>query len=195
MNVLVLAPHTDDEALGCGATIARHTSVGDRVHCIAFSTCGRDDLSQEALAASQALGSTIDILDYPVRRFDEHRQSILDRLIAARNAISPDIVYLPCSTDVHQDHQVIHAEGMRAFKFCTVLGYELPWNCRTFTASAFVRVNDAHLRTKVLAVTCYKSQAQRTYITAEAIEAQAVFRGLQAGSKYAETFEVLRWIS
>ena len=195
MNVLVLAPHTDDEALGCGATIAKHVQMGDTVHTIAFSTCGRDDLSQEATAASLVLGSSIDILTFPVRRFDEHRQAILDRLISARELHKPDRVYLPCSTDVHQDHEVIHQEGMRAFKHCTVLGYELPWNCRTFTASAFVRVAQDDVTTKAEAVACYKSQAHRAYITPEAIAAQASFRGLQAGSQFAETFEVLRWIS
>lgn len=195
MNVLVLAPHTDDEALGCGATISKHLAMGDTVHCIAFSTCGREDLSQEATAASHVLGSTIDILDYPVRRFDEHRQAILDRLIAARGLHKPDRVYLPCSTDLHQDHEVIHREGMRAFKHCTVLGYELPWNCRTFTASAFVRVDRHDLNVKFDAVSCYKSQAHRSYVSREAIVSQAQFRGLQAGSTFAETFEVLRWIS
>lgn len=195
MNVLVLAPHTDDEALGCGATIARHISAGDTVHCIAFSTCGRDDLKDEARDASRALGSSLEVLDFPVRRFDEHRQAILDVLIAACERHQPDYVYLPCSTDVHQDHEVIHREGMRAFKHCTVLGYELPWNCRTFTASAFVRVSTDDIDAKAIAVSCYKSQVHRAYVTREAITAQAAFRGLQAGSQFAETFEVLRWIS
>lgn len=195
MNVLVLAPHTDDEALGCGSTIAKHVQMGDTVHCIAFSTCGRDDLADEAKAASRVLGSNIEILSFPVRRFDEYRQAILDHLIAARELHRPDRVYLPCSTDVHQDHEVIHQEGMRAFKHCTVLGYELPWNCRTFTASAFIRVEQADVDAKTEAVACYKSQAHRPYIKPEAITAQASFRGLQAGSQFAETFEVLRWIS
>jgi LmbE family N-acetylglucosaminyl deacetylase len=194
LKVLVLAPHTDDEALGCGGAIARHIHEGDEVHTIAFSTCGRKDLSMEARAASRALGSTIDIKDFEVRRFDRDRHKILDLLIALREKEKPDIVYLPCSVDIHQDHEVVHKEGFRAFKNCTVLGYELPWNCRSFETGRFTRIDPSHLEAKKQAIAEYKSQAHRPYCCPVFTEAQARFRGLQAGTTYAEAFEVIRTI-
>lgn len=195
MNVLVLAPHTDDEALGCGGTIAKHVDHGDTVHTMTFSICGRADLAQEASAASKVLGSTLELKDFPVRRFNEHRQDILDAMIRERERFKPYRVYLPCSTDIHQDHKVIHEEGFRAFKHTTVLGYELPWNCREFTNGAFVSLDSDQVNLKLAAIAQYKSQAHRPYTDIMATTSQLRFRGLQAGTTYSEAFEVIRWIS
>lgn len=195
MNVLILAPHSDDESLGCGGTIAKHVEAGDNVHTIVFSTCGRADLSQEATAASLVLGSTLEVLNFTVRQFGAQRQEILDYMVKARERYSPDIVYMPCSTDIHQDHKVINEEGFRAFKHCTVLGYELPWNCRSFDIGMFVALTDAHIQKRITAVQQYKSQEHRAYTQPPVIVAHAQFRGLQAGSYYAEAFEVIRYMA
>ncbi len=64
--------------------------------------------------------------DYPVRRLNEHRQAMLEELVRLRQSINPDFVLAPASTDVHQDHQVLHIKAWRAFKEITMLGYELP---------------------------------------------------------------------
>lgn len=195
MNVLVLAPHTDDEALGCGGTIAKHVEAGDTVHTMTFSSCGREDLKEEAKAASAILGSTLALLDFPVRRFSEHRQDILEAMVSERERFKPDRVYLPCSTDIHQDHKVIHEEGFRAFKHTTVLGYELPWNCREFANGTFVHLSETHAEHKAAAIAQYKSQSDRPYTAQDFTWSQLRFRGVQSGSRLAEAFEVIRWIS
>lgn len=195
MIVLVLAPHTDDEALGCGGTIARHVQRGDTVHTIAFSNCGRDDLLQEAYAASRQLGTTPTVRSWPVRRFPEFRQEILEHLVSVREQLKPDVVYLPCSTDRHQDHEVIHNEGFRAFKHhATIYGYELPWNCVTFHANHFVMLDGDHIETKIAAVKAYASQTHRPYVDPLVIKAQALVKGVQCKALYAESFELIRSI-
>jgi N-acetylglucosamine malate deacetylase 1 len=195
MNVLVLAPHTDDEALGCGGTIAKHVEAGDVVHTMTFSSCGREDLKEEAKAASAILGSTLALLDFPVRRFSEHRQDILEAMVSERERFKPDRVYLPCSTDIHQDHRVIHEEGFRAFKHTTVLGYELPWNCPSFYTHHFSQLPRHYVEAKVAAIHAYVSQSHRVYTNRSAVYSQAEVRGMQCGRILAEAFEVIRWIS
>ena len=64
------------------------------------------------------LKSHIQTFDFPVRNFQEHRQAILDKLIQLKMNLNP--IWLPNSDDVHQDHQVIHQEGIRAFKHCCI---------------------------------------------------------------------------
>lgn len=203
--VLVLAPHTDDGELGCGGTVARLTAAGTSVHYVAFSICEesvpkpypKDILATEVARATKLLGiasGNLHVLRYPVRRLIDHRQSILEFLVDQKNTLRPDLVFIPASDDLHQDHQVIYSEGLRAFKQATVLGYQLPWNSTNFVGRAFISLEQSHLASKIAAIEQYESQNTRPYMSGDLIEALARTRGLQAGCELAESFEVLRWI-
>lgn len=203
--VLVLAPHTDDAELGCGASIARLVDAGVDVHIVAFSTAEAslppgshpDRLHHEFLRATETLGLTADhlvVYKYPVRELTYHRQEVLEALIKLRRELKPEVVFLPAGTDLHQDHQVVHLEGLRAFKDLTVWGYELPWNHVTFSAQAFIKLKLEHLERKWTALQCYASQLElgRPYFSREFIEGLARVRGTQVQEQFAEAFEVLR---
>src|SRR5215471_19145559 len=125
-RVLILAPHTDDAELGCGGTVARLLESGAEVSVAAFSTAeeslpagspaGR--LRHEFVRAMALLGVKPEctlVYDYPVRRLSYHRQEVLEELVKLRRQLQPEAVLVPASTDVHQDHQVLHAESVRAF--------------------------------------------------------------------------------
>ena len=71
-------------------------------------------------------------------RSREHRQDILELLVALWEEWRPDAVFQPSLHDIHQDHQVVAAEGLRAFKRTTILGYEIPWNNFDFAYQAYV---------------------------------------------------------
>lgn len=83
---------------------------------------------------------------------------------------------------------------MRAFKHCSILGYELPWNNFKFENDFFVKLSDEHMDKKIEAVNEYKSQAHRPYCNEEYLRAHAMTRGLQVKTKYAEVFQLIRWI-
>jgi len=117
-TVLVLAPHTDDGELGCGGTIHQLISLGKRVIYVAFSICEEsvpkeypsNILATEVRAATQILGipsNDLLIKAYKVRHFLEHRQQLLEDLVALNRTYSPDLVICPATTDIHQDHQAI----------------------------------------------------------------------------------------
>jgi LmbE family N-acetylglucosaminyl deacetylase len=101
---------------------------------------------------------------------------------------------MPNCNDIHQDHQTIYAEGLRAFKQTTILGYELPWNNLTFTTNTFIKLSEENVKTKIAALKEYKSQSSRTYLNDDFIHSLAKTRGVQIGSEYAEAFELIRWI-
>ena len=101
---------------------------------------------------------------------------------------------MPDLHDLHQDHATIATEGLRAFKFASILSYELPWNNLTFTTSSFVHLDEKHIQTKVNALKAYESQAHRPYSDEDFLRSVARTRGVQIGSKYAEAFNVVRWI-
>lgn len=204
-KVLVLAPHTDDLEFGCGGTVAKLIENGNEVYCAAFSACRQsvrkefpeDILITEIKAASNILGiepENLILFDYNVRTFNYQRQEILDVILKLKAKIQPDIVFIPALTDVHQDHYTIAQEGFRAFKFSSLLSYELPWNNLSFNTSSFMKLEERHIKKKIDAVNEYKSQAHRPYANEEFVRALARTRGVQINTKYAECFEVIRWI-
>jgi LmbE family N-acetylglucosaminyl deacetylase len=132
-------------------------------------------------------------MEFPARHFPTDRQAILDEMIRSKKLIEPDIVFLPASTDTHQDHHVIYEEGVRAFKNCSVLGCEMPWNMTEFTPKCFWSVDDSNLDAKLAALGCYKSQGHRPYMAPDFIRSLARVRGVQCGNDLAEAFEVIRW--
>ena len=204
-KILVLAPHTDDGEIGCGGSIARFIDEGKEIYYIAFSKCEesvpngfpKNILEEEVKQATAELGiksSNLFIKNYPVRRFNSYRQEILDDLINIKNKIKPDIVFLPCSLDTHQDHKVIFLEGQRAFKDTCILGYEFMWNCYSFNSTLFIKLEIDHIKKKISSINKYKSQKNRFYTSRKLINGQANYRGLQISRDYAEAFEVIRWI-
>jgi len=101
---------------------------------------------------------------------------------------------MPSSRSLHQDHQVIYNEGMRAFKSYSCLGYDLPWDTLQFPTTSFQVLQERHVQTKVDALRMYKTQAHRGYVDPDFIRSLARVRGEQGHCRWAEAFEVLRAI-
>lgn len=205
-RILVLAPHTDDGELGCGGSIARLRAEGREVFYAAFCLCSKslpahlppDTLAHECRKATAVLGipdENLILFNYEVRELPASRQQVLEELLQLNKKIQPDMVLLPAASDVHQDHQVIHQEGLRAFKNTTFAGYELPWNNYSFRTNFFMKLSAADLARKMAALKEYRSQATRNYMQDEFIRSLAKVRGLQCNSDYAEAFEIYKLIS
>jgi LmbE family N-acetylglucosaminyl deacetylase len=205
-TALVLAPHTDDGELGCGATIARLVDQGAEVHYAAFSTASKsmppefpsNQLELEVRDATARLGISKDCLhvyDFEVRKLNYVRQELLEELIRLRDVIKPELVLMPSAKDIHQDHLTVYNEGLRAFKFTSILGYELIWNNLSFSTDCFIKITEAQLSRKVDALDAYLTQAGKSYMDPDFIRSLARVRGTQIGVKYAEAFEVVRIIA
>ena len=204
-NVYVLAPHTDDGELGAGGTISKLIEQGANVYYFAFSTAeesvpegfDKDVLKTEVINATHKLGikrENVIIYNYQVRKLNYARQEILEDLIEQRKKIKPDLVLIPSLNDIHQDHSTIANEGLRAFKGTTILGYELIWNNLTFNTTSFVKLEEKYITAKCEALKEYKSQGFRDYMSEEFVFSLARTRGVQIGCRYAESFEVVRWV-
>jgi len=202
-RVLVLAPHTDDGEFGCGGTMARLVEGGADVRYVAFSIATKslpegfppDTLAQEVRAATAELGipeTNLTVHDFEVRTFPAHRQEILELLIRLWEDWEPNVVLQPSLNDVHQDHQVLAAEGLRAFKRTTILGYEIPWNNFNFDYQAYVALRREHLEKKTSALGKYASQQHRRYSDPEYIWNVARTHGINVNRDYAEVFQVYR---
>ena len=158
-RVLILAPHTDDGELSCGGTICRLIEEGKDCYYVTFSSCDdslppgfeKGALIEELKNATTVLGIPDEnriIFDFRVRHFPQLRQEILEEMVRINREIQPELVLLPTQFDTHQDHSVIAQEGFRAFKKCSMFGYEVPWNNLTFVSSGFVELRKRHIKKK-----------------------------------------------
>ena len=205
-RVLVLAPHTDDGEFGCGGTMARLVEAGAEVRYVAFSIATKslpdgfppDTLAREVREATTELGipeSQLTVHDFEVRTFPQSRQEILEVLIELWEEWQPEVVFQPSVHDIHQDHQVIAAEGLRAFKRTTILGYEIPWNNFDFSYQWYFALDREHVERKAAALARYASQRHRRYSDPEYIWNVARTHGINVNREYAEVFEVYRVVA
>lgn len=208
-KVLILSPHTDDAELGAGGTIHKYLEQGKELFWIVFSTAEeslpndmpKDTLEKEFISVTKKLKLNQNqflINKFHVRKLHEKRQEILELLIKVRNEFQPDLVIGPSLNDFHQDHIIVATEMVRAFKSqSSILSYELPWNNVTFHTQYFEKLTKEHIELKHSILESYHSQVvkNRKYFDKDFIFGLAKTRGIQVNTEYAESFEVIRWIS
>ncbi len=104
-RVLVLAPHVDDEAIGCGGTLWLHRHVNDPVHVAYVLADARRQAVREAEGdrAGALLGAAVTHLRCP-QDPDAVREALKPLLLRER----PDVIYVPWLLDNHEGHQVVH---------------------------------------------------------------------------------------
>ena len=149
-KILIISPHTDDVELGCGGAIRRFCEQGTEAYYVALSDCqdaipegfDKDTLRRECIAATSKLGineSNVEILSFENKNFNSYRREIFDTLESIKEKIRPDLTFVPCSFDSHQDHQVVTEESKRVFRReYSLLGYEEPWNNTRMSTDFFV---------------------------------------------------------
>jgi N-acetylglucosamine malate deacetylase 1 len=219
-RALVIAPHPDDEVLGCGGTIARLAAAGREVH-VAIVTTGRpprvpqalvDRVRDEIAAAHDVLGvRQSHFLGFPAAELDGVPHADLNGAIGdVVSGLKPDLLLLPFFGDVHLDHQLAFISGMVAARPQPrhfprlVLAYETlsetnwfaPGITPTFSPNVYIDISD-HLDSKVAAFSCFASQVrefpnERSF---EALRALATLRGATVNRAAAESFMLIRHVT
>jgi LmbE family N-acetylglucosaminyl deacetylase len=219
LNVLAIFAHPDDEALGAGATLARHAARGDSVRIffvadgessrekVAAGVTGRNAM---AAAAARALGAHPPrLMGGPDQRLDT--LPLLDIVQWIEREAKPDgptAVYTHHPHDLNADHRIVANAVLTAFRplpgslVRAIYACEVPssteWaapSAQAFVPRRFVDVS-ATLAKKIEALRCYDGEMRafphpRSY---EAVEALARWRGATAGLAAAEAFDILRVI-
>ena len=202
-KVLVFAPHTDDGELGCGGFMSRLISEGAEVFQVALSApaiivehgTGNKELEKEYKRATKKIGlkdKNVFIHHFRVRKFNESRQDILDLMIYYKRMFKPELVLVPSSKDIHQDHKIVYEEALRAYKETSIFGYELSWNTFSFNNDIYISLDERFVKNKLLACGEYKTQKFRNYMQKEHIKSILKTRGSQISKEYAECFECIR---
>jgi len=203
MNVLVIAPHPDDESIGCGGAICLHAARGDHVEII-FLTSGELGLKhlpreqawqireREAKTAATILGvEALTFLRLPDWFVSEEVEQAAAKLGALLRRKTPQIIYLPHAGEWHPDHRAalpVVRTALRAGEgpAPTLLTYEI-WT----PLSEYDLVEDitSAMASKVRAVRCYRSQLEDFHYD-RAVHGLNQYRGaLAASCRYAEVFQ------
>jgi LmbE family N-acetylglucosaminyl deacetylase len=211
-NVLVIAPHNDDEVLGVGGTIRKHALAGDRVTVCELTSGPRWKILQaEAREAHAVLGVAVSrFLDLPVCKLRNLEQPEINAKLSAVVAeAAPEIAYLPFIGDMHVDHREAVESAMTALRplHCPTVkaifmyetlsetGWNLPSADRAFIPNAWSDISET-FADKLEAMRCYRSQVCEFPHprSPEAIEALARFRGSTVGLRYAESLMAVRLV-
>jgi len=218
MKVLVIAPHPDDEVLGCGGTIKKYSEQGHDVY-VCYVTKGYEpDWSSEYLKnkvvevenAQKILGiKKYYWLDFPSVKIDTVPQKELnDSLSELVNEIKPDVVFTSSHGDLNSDHRLIFAATLVAVRpipgssIKKVLSYEVvsetEWgrNLGDFIPNYYVELTQDDLHIKLEAMKAYSTEVKDFPHprSLEILEALAKLRGSEVGCKAAEAFMLIREI-
>lgn len=202
-HALFLSAHADDAEFGCGGIIQKLIAAGTKVTSLVFSIAEeaadttkypRDIRRSECEEAAKVLGiEDLRILSFPVRTFPSRRQEILQAIVDIRKENEFDLVLTHWPNDIHQDHQIIAVESLRAFKGgeATVMSYEVPLDCQSFSPNVFVPLTEKEVNRKIEAIWCYQSEvARRSYFSKDMVRSALGYRGPFAQTVYAEAFEL-----
>jgi len=213
MKVLVIAPHPDDEVLGCGATIKKLSDKGHKVNLMVITKAYEPDWSKEMLESRpkkvkescRLLGiSEVQFLNFDTAKIDLIPiKDLSKKIFEASKALAPEMVFIPFWGDAHQDHQTVSKAAIVAFrpvssKVKEILAYEVlsetEWGIEGFKPTIYSVVSRAELECKKQAMGAYFDELKKAPHprSLEIIEALAKKRGSEVLSDYAEAFVSVR---
>jgi N-acetylglucosamine malate deacetylase 1 len=218
-RVLVVAAHPDDETLGAGGTIARHTSDGDEVWVCLLSegaSSRHDEVELQKSCAERAcevLGvHKVVFLDFPDQRLDTISLiDIIRPIESCIESLQPDLVYTHFMEDVNQDHRIAYRATLVAtrpvaghsvkqllcFETPSSTEWAAPFPGSVFAPNVYVDISET-LPTKLEAMSKYAEthvSEVREYPhprSLEALEIYAKRHGIKIGRPAAEPFMLVR---
>lgn len=221
-NILVIAAHPDDEALGCGGTISRLVNEGRKVHllCMTDGVSARENVKvEDGIRRNDALNESSEILGFEsVQCFDlpDNKMDSISLLDVAQKieqviaSIKPDTIFTHYMHDLNLDHEITARAVMTATRpqqgdqVKEIYMFEVPsstewfYGCETsnFKPNVFFDISN-YFPNKIKSLKAYDEEMRtfphpRSY---EAIEALAKYRGAEVGVKTAEGFMLARKIA
>ena len=221
-TLLVIAPHADDEILGCGGLMSKVKEAGGKVHVLIFNVgsvakTNQNDQTEIWKTETESAMKFLNVDSYDTVFDSSSDNRYLDskplfELINAiestskvsLDAINPSMVAIPTNFSHHQDHVKVFEACIAALRPLRgkipelVFSYEAPEHSRwsvngTFEPNLYLDI-EKHLELKISAFYEYKSQIKDGIRDKISITTQAAYRGNEIGRKYCEAFHCHRLI-
>ncbi|MEP7134601.1 MAG: PIG-L family deacetylase [Chloroflexota bacterium] len=197
-RVLFLGAHPDDIELGCGALLHSIVKQTD-VLCVTLSDNQKNpdlqNVKGEHLESMTVLGvpeEKIILGPFITRVFPDSRQEILEYFLKLRKDFKPDLIFVHSKQDVHQDHNTMTDEALRAFRGITVLGFDVVRSSYGFFPHFLAQVTEEAVNKKIEALSKYETYRDRYYFNSELTRSIMVRHGALAECPFAEGFDILR---
>ncbi|MFL2755376.1 MAG: PIG-L deacetylase family protein [Gammaproteobacteria bacterium] len=215
-KVLVVAPHPDDETLGCGGTILKHANQGDEIHWLVLTTVKNSTLFDESYQTNRDAElekvrkfynfTSFRQLDFKTAELDSYaKKDLIDAVKKEVIEVNPCLIYLPYSEDPHSDHRIAFEileavckkfrlkklKSVRAYETLSETNHDL--NRRPFKPNLWIDITD-FLNKKIKAMEIYNSEfgSHPFPRSKKSIEALAILRGSESNNTYAESFLILK---
>lgn len=219
-KILIIAPHPDDETIGCGGTLLKHIKQGDKVYWLIITSMHIDDgwnihdiknrEHEIKKVAKEFQFSEVIELNYPTTKLDSIPMSdIVFSISNIMKKIQPSTVYLPNPTDIHTDHQIVFKAGYsctKSFRYPYVkkiLIYETLSETdfasnvsdRPFSPNIFINI-DNYVDKKTDIMKIYNNQIEKRPFprSIDNIIALATLRGSSSNCNFAEGFQLVKSI-
>lgn len=207
MNILAIGAHFDDIELGCGGTLARHVSKGDKVYAYIATVSGFANASNEIIRSNEvALAEgkmAMDILGVELvcGRFKtlevEFIEALNVEIVKLVEEKKIDFVYCHWVGDIHHDHQAVARASLHSCRHVPrMLMYRSNWyhSNLDFRGNFYIDITDCWQK-KEEAILAHKSEVERTrFKWLSFFKNEAENAGQKIGVKYAEVFEVVKWL-
>ncbi len=197
-RVLFLGAHPDDIEIGCGALL-HHIVKKTDVLCVTLSDNQKNpdlqNVKGEHLRSMKILGVPEDCVvfgPFTTRIFHDSRQDILEFFLKLRKEFKPDLIFTHSKQDVHQDHNTMTDEALRAFRGITLLGFDVVRSSYGFFPHFMVEVTEEDVSKKIESLAQYTTYQDRYYFNAELTRSIMVRHGALAEVPFAEGFDILR---
>ena len=208
MNILAIGAHFDDVELGCGGALAKHAHNGDNVYVYVATVSGfsnhRDQSirsSEVALKEAQEAMRILGVKNLVCGNFKTCEVEFIDALnidiLRVVEEMQIDWVYAHWNGDVHHDHQALAKASLHCCRHVPrMLMYRSNWYHSTmeFHGNFYVDIT-GYWDTKQQAIQAHVTEMDRTgqkWISFFKNEAENA--GQRIGVKYAEVFEVVKWL-
>jgi N-acetylglucosamine malate deacetylase 1 len=202
-KILFIGAHPDDIELGCGALIS-HIAKDNEILCVTFSDnqgnpllINSENLVEEHYRSMNRLGipkNNIILDKFAALNFHNSRQDILEYMNKLKRTYKPDAVFMHSSADIHQDHNTLTEEALRAFRDTTLLGFEIIRSSCGFIPNFFAAINACDVEYKIKALAEYQTYSDKYYFNPDIIRANLIHNGALIGCPYAEGFDIIRVI-
>ena len=219
-KVLCVAPHPDDETLGCGGTLLKHKNDGDQIHWLivtnispkaGFAKSKVVARQKEVAQVAKAYGfAGVHKLDLPTAQLDQvAKKTLIEKIAKVIAEVKPQVVYLPGRFDAHSDHKITFDAFMSVAKTFRAPFIERILMCEIISETEFAPLSpqtafipyslsdiSKFLDKKIAIMKMYKGEmAAHPFPRSEQnIRAVATHRGAMAGVKYAEAFMIVKEI-
>ncbi len=197
-RVLFLGAHPDDIELGCGALL-HHIVNQTEVLCVTLSDNQKNPSLKnvvkelyESMAVLAVPKEKVIVQEFITRKFPDMRQEILEYLLELRKEFKPEIVFTHTRQDIHQDHNVVTEEALRAYRGITLLGYDVVRSSYGFFPHFLVEVTEEDVEKKIEALSKYGTYHDKYYFDPALLRATMIRHGALAEHPFAEGFDILR---